>query len=85
LRTHPRSNKKLITLRGSIANDIKNRLGREYKIKSLGVGNAKEGKVDGRYMEKIVDILISKNENDIAGIAVKFVMNNYSHNFNNYF
>ena len=63
LETHPRSNKKLIILHGAIANDIKNRLGREYKIKSLGVGNAKEGKVDGRYMEKIVDILISSLDN----------------------
>jgi hypothetical protein len=36
-------------------------------------------------MEKTVDILISKNEKDIAGIGVKFVMNNYSQNSNNYF
>jgi hypothetical protein len=85
LQTHPRSNKKLIILHGSIAKDIGDKLGREYKIRSLGSGNGKEGKMDGRYMEKTVDILISKNENDIAGIAVKFVMNNYSQNSNNYF
>lgn len=85
LRTHSRSNKKLIVLHSAIADDIKNKLGKEYAIKSLGVGDGKEGKLDGRYMEKTVDILISKNEDDIAGIGVKFVMNNYSQNSNNYF
>ncbi|TSC95542.1 MAG: hypothetical protein Athens101410_496 [Parcubacteria group bacterium Athens1014_10] len=49
------------------------------------MGDGKEGKLDGRYMEKTVDILISKNGNDLAGIGVKFVMNNYSQNSNNYF
>jgi len=85
LETHPRSNKKLIILHGAIASDIKNKLGRGYEVKSLGVGDSREGKMTGRYMEKTVDILISKNENDIAGIGVKFVMNNYSQNSNNYF
>lgn len=85
LKTHSRSNKKLIVLHGAIANDIKNKLGREYKVKSLGVGSGKEGQLAGRYMEKTVDILISKNNSDIAGFGVKFVMNNYSQNSNNYF
>ena len=85
LKTHSRSNKKLIVLHGAIAKDIKDKLGNKYKIKSLGVGDGKEGKLDGRYMEKTVDILISKNGNDLAGIGVKFVMNNYSQNSNNYF
>jgi len=72
-------------LYGPIAKDIKDKLGDGYKIKSLGLGEGKEGKLDGRYMEKTVDILISKNRNDLAGIGVKFVMNNYSQNSNNYF
>jgi len=85
LKTHSRSNKKLIVLHGSIASDIKNKLGHEYGVKSLGVENNKEGRMQGRYMEKTVDILISKNNKDIAGIGIKFVMNNYSQNSNNYF
>lgn len=85
LETHPRSNEKLKILHGAIANDIENKLGKEYAIKSLGMGKGKEGKLDGRYMEKKIDILISKDEDDIAGIGVKFVMNNYSQNSNNYF
>lgn len=85
LKTHPRSNKKLIILHGAIADDIKNRLGKKYEIKSLGAGDGKEGKMKGRYVEKSVDIVISKDKNNIAGIGVKFVMNNYSQNSNNYF
>lgn len=85
LKTHSRSNKKLIVLHSAIAKDIKDKLGDKYKIKSLGVGDGKEGKLNGRYMEKTVDILISKDGNDLAGIGVKFVMNNYSQNSNNYF
>ena len=85
LQTSSRSNEKLKILHGKIAEDIQIKLGSSYKIKSLGIGNGKEGKLDGRYMEKVVDILISKKEQDIAGIGVKFVMNNYSQNSNNYF
>ncbi|PIP28578.1 MAG: hypothetical protein COX29_00475 [Candidatus Moranbacteria bacterium CG23_combo_of_CG06-09_8_20_14_all_35_22] len=85
LETDSRSNKKLIILHSAIAKDIKNKLGKGYKIMSLGIGKGKEGRMSGRYMEKTVDILISKNKNYIAGIGVKFVMNNYSQNSNNYF
>lgn len=85
LKTHSRSNKKLVVLHGAIAEDIQNRLGVGYSIKSLGMGDGREGKMDGKYMEKTVDILISKDKKDIAGIGVKFVMNNYSQNSNNYF
>lgn len=85
LQTHSRSNKKLIVLHGAIAKDIKDKLGNKYKIKSLGMEDGKEGKLNGRYMEKTVDILISKDGDDLAGIGVKFVMNNYSQNSNNYF
>ncbi|MFH0779920.1 MAG: hypothetical protein V1928_03630 [Parcubacteria group bacterium] len=85
LETHSRSNKKLIVLHGAIAEDIKNRLGGDFEVRSLGMGDGKEGKMEGRYMDKTVDILISNNKSDIAGVGVKFVMNNYSQNSNNYF
>lgn len=47
--------------------------------------NGKEMKLDGRYIDKVVDITILKNSKPIAGIGVKFVMQNYSQNSNNYF
>jgi len=85
LETSAHSNEKLKILHGKIATDIKNKLGQDYEIKSLGLDEGKEGKMLGRYMKKTVDILILKNGIDIAGVGVKFVMNNYSQNSNNYF
>ncbi len=85
LQTHSRSNEKLKILHSSIAKDISEKLGDEYIIKSLGLGEGREGKLKGRYFEKTVDILISKDDEALAGVGVKFVMNNYAQNSNNYF
>jgi hypothetical protein len=83
--THSRSNQKLVILHGGIAKDLSLKLGEEYQIKSLGYGNGKESKIEGRYLNKNVDITILKNNQPIAGIGVKFVMQNYSQNSVNYF
>lgn len=80
-----RSTTKLKTLHGHIAKDLKEKLGREYSIQSLGYGNGKEGCIDGRYYPKNVDITIYYKDKAIAGYALKFVMRNYSQNSNNYF
>lgn len=85
LETSSRSNEKLKILHGAIAKDLESRLGRGYSIQSLGIGNGKEMKIDGRYIDKTVDITILKNAKPIAGIGVKFVMQNYAQNSNNYF
>ena len=85
LETGSRSNEKLKILHGAIAKDLKKRLGNEYWVQSLGVGDGKEMKKDGRYIDKAVDITILKKDKPIAGIGVKFVMQNYSQNSNNYF
>ena len=85
LETGSRSNAKLKILHGEIAKDIKERLGSEFTIFSLGIGNGKEKKLYGRYIEKAVDITIAKLGKSVAGIGVKFVMQNYSQNSNNYF
>lgn len=85
LNTSARSNKKLKILHGAIAEDIEKKLGSNYTIYSLGCGNGKEVKINGRYMDKTVDIAIYKDKKDLGAIGVKFVMNNYSQNSNNYF
>ncbi|MEG7979006.1 MAG: hypothetical protein NY202_03795 [Mollicutes bacterium UO1] len=36
-------------------------------------------------MDKRVDIAITKGEETVAGLGVKFIMSNYSQNSNNYF
>lgn len=86
LTTGSRSNEKLKILHGAIASDLKTRLcDTNYSVSSLGIGDGKEKKIDGRYIEKTVDITVSHLGNPIAGIGVKFVMQNYSQNSNNYF
>ena len=85
LETHPRSNAKLKILHGQIASDLSSILGQDYSISSLGFEKGKEAKIKGRYIDKNVDIAIFKDNKPIAGIGVKFVMQNYSQNSNNYF
>lgn len=86
LTTGSNSNEKLKVLHGAIANDIIERLqDKNYSVYSLGFGKGKEGTINGRYIDKKVDITIMKNDKVIAGIGIKFVMQNYSQNSNNYF
>lgn len=80
-----RSTDKLKPLHGAIAGDIAERLGEEYEVWSQGYHNDKEAEMNGRYMDKRVDITVKKDGKAIAGIAVKFVMQNYSQNSGNYF
>lgn len=80
-----RSTAKLKPLHGAIAKDLAQRLGNGYEVLSQGYAESKEGTIEGRYIDKKVDITITKDGKPIAGIAVKFVMQNYSQNSNNYF
>lgn len=80
-----RSTAKLKNLHGAIASDLQEVLGEEYTIQSQGYGNDSEGKIQGRYYPKNVDIKVMKDGKPVAGYAVKFVMRNYSQNSNNYF
>ncbi len=80
-----RSTDKLKPLHGAVARDIAERLGGEYQVFSQGFGDDREAELPGRYINKKVDITIKKHDRPIAGIAIKFVMQNYSQNSNNYF
>ena len=80
-----RSTAKLGPLHGAIAHDMHERFGANYAIFSQGYALGKEGTIAGRYMDKKVDITIAHNGTPVCGIAVKFVMQNYSQNSNNYF
>lgn len=86
LETSSRSNEKLKILHAQIAKDLVSLLGEGYKVYSLGFESGKEHIITGRYVEKVVDITIAdKTDKIVGGIAVKFVMSNYSQNSNNYF
>lgn len=80
-----RSTKKLKPLHGAIAKDIAERLGNNYEVLSQGWGEDREATIGGRYVDKKVDITIQHKGKNVGGIAVKFVMQNYSQNSNNYF
>ena len=88
LKTGARSNKKLKILHSFIANDLCQRLkSKNYTFYSLGFQKGKEVNIKGRYIDKKVDITVRDTESnsDVCGIGVKFVMNNYAQNSNNYF
>ncbi|MDR2359893.1 MAG: hypothetical protein LBD85_01245 [Oscillospiraceae bacterium] len=91
LETGARSNEKLKILHGAISSDLSEKLkttndiGGVYAVYSLGFGSGQEKKIVGRYVDKAVDITISKDGQPVAGIAVKYVMSNYMQNSNNYF
>lgn len=72
-----RSTAKLKPLHGAIARDLAEKLGRDYTVFSQGYGIGKETKIRGRYVNKAVDITVKKGERAVAGLAVKFVMQNY--------
>lgn len=85
LDTGSRSTEKLKPLHGAIAADVLARLGEGYSVCSMGIGEGKEHDIEGRYIDKKVDITVMHGEKVAAGLAVKFVMQNYSQNSNNYF
>lgn len=80
-----RSNDHVAPQRSAIARDLALRLGADYEIVSQGYGEDKEAAIEGRYFSKMVDITIKHHGVSVAGIGVKFVMQNYFQNSNNYF
>lgn len=86
LKSSPRSNEKLKVLHPAIAKDISACFNdSQYEVNSLSENSKHEKIIAGRYLDKRVDITVCLNDKPIAGIAVKFVMSNYSQNSNNYF
>lgn len=82
-----RSNKKLKILHGRIAMDLEQRLGAGFILKSLSETDEKSGEIElaGRYFNKKADITVENRDKIIAGVCVKYVMQNYAQNANNYF
>ncbi len=78
-----RSNKKLIPIHSWIAKTVKDKLGADFKVNSLGDGGEK--KIDGKYYPKRLDITVTKEDKILATISFKFVTSNYDQNSNNYF
>lgn len=82
-----RSTEKLKPLHGKIADDVSKMLGKDFVVISRGLSVDKESSIRGRYFPKKVDITIRKSKtfDTVAGIGVKFIMQNFQQNSNNYF
>lgn len=88
LSTSVRSNEKLKVLHSFVAKDLEASLADSaFQIYALGQEGKKgcEASIQGRYLNKKVDITVKDSQSALAGVAVKFVMSNYSQNSNNYF
>lgn len=85
LDTNSRSTQKLKPLHGAIATDLARMLGADYKIKSQGYEEGREAQINGRYVNKNVDVTILHNDEPVAGVSIKFIMENFSQNAMNYF
>ena len=80
-----RSNKKLVPIHKFISETILSKLGKDYSIKSLGIGDGKEATMEGKYYPKDLDIAVFKNDKIVATVSFKFITSNYKQNANNYF
>ncbi len=80
-----RSNAKLIPVHKFLSQIILSKIGKKFTIKSLGIGDGREAKFDGKYYPKKLDVAVFKDDKIIATISFKFVTSNYKQNANNYF
>lgn len=79
----PRSTKKLIPLHGWVSNEIRNKLNKDYVVRSVDSG--KERQIIGKYYVKKVDVSVEFDGHVVGVVNIKFIISNYRQNANNYF
>jgi len=85
LLVHARSTSKIIPMHKCLSEILKEKLGKDFVIKSMGIGDNKEYKFKGKYYNKDLDITILKDNKPISALGFKFITSNYKQNSNNYF
>ena len=80
----PRSNEKTKVLHGWVQDELKRELGDEYTFTGQTPQSAREAQVGGMYYDKKVDVLISRNGQELGVISIKFVISSYWKNSTNY-
>lgn len=85
LLVHARSSTKIVPMHRCIAHILQKKLGENYSIKSMGVGDGREFNFKGAYYSKNLDITILKEGKPVSALGFKFVTSNYKQNSNNYF
>jgi hypothetical protein len=79
-----RSTEKLKPIHKFVANILAAIWGKDFDLHYMG-DETKEMTVEGKYYPKDIDITISKNDNPVFCLGIKFVTSNYKQNANNYF
>lgn len=81
----PRSNEKTKILHGWVQDELRRELGDEYTFTGQTPTSKSEARVGGMYYDKNVDVFITKNEEELGVVNIKFVNSNYWQNSINYF
>jgi hypothetical protein len=79
-----RSTEKLKPIHKYIANVLQMIWGDEFDVRFMG-DNSKEMTVAGKYYPKDIDVTVTKNNQPVLCLGIKFVTSNYKQNANNYF
>lgn len=79
-----RSTEKIKPVHAFFADALSKIFGKSYQVHYDGE-DSKEMKVEGKYYPKNVDMTVTKGDNIVFCLGLKFVTSNYSQNANNYF
>lgn len=80
-----RSNQKTRVLHGWVQDELRRELGAEYNFTGQSPTSSSEANVGGMYYEKNVDVLVTRDSQDLGVVSVKFVISNFWQNAVNYF
>ena len=81
----PRSPEKTKVLHGWVQEELRRELGDAYALTGQSPVSASEASVEGMYYGKNVDVLVSRDGQELGVVSVKFVITNYWQNSINYF
>lgn len=81
----PRSPEKTKVLHGWVQEELRRELGDAYALTGQSPVSASEASVEGMYYGKNVDVLVSRDGQELGVVSVKFVITNYWQNSVNYF
>ena len=81
----PRSNEKTKILHGWVQDELRRELDAEYAFTGQTPTSGTEATVSGMYYDKRVDILITRDGQELGVVSIKFVISSYRKNAINYF
>ena len=79
-----RSNQKTRVLHGWVQDELRRELGDDYAFTGQSPASTHEANVEGMYYGKDVDVLVSRHDQELGVISIKFVISNYWQNSINY-